>query len=465
MYRRKYFMTPGDVWQATLGELELQLSKAHFMTWFKHTFISSMNEGRIIINVPNTFTKTWLERKYNTAILKSLQHVLNSPIREVVYEVKASGSQIPSISKENFAVRSFSSSQPKIVETRVETVNKYGLRINYTFENFIVGKGNELAHAAALAVAEDPGIKYNPLFVYGGVGLGKTHLLQAIGHRLLAKKQNCKLLYITCEQFTNDFINAMRSGQGKEFKDRYRNVDLLLIDDIQFITGKEATQEELFHTFNTLHQAGRQVVYTSDRPPKAIVGIEERLRSRLEWGGIVDISSPDFETRMAILSQKCEEKQVNIPQDVLQYIASLLQSNVRELEGALNKIIANHQFRNTPISLEGTKSLLNSFTASPQGKRVLNSKTIIDAVINYYDLHLEDILGKSREQKLAFPRQVLMYLLREELKISFPSIGKEIGGRDHTTVMHACDKIKKELESTEKTKKDVDSIKQNIYSV
>lgn len=458
-------MSPGDVWQATLGELELQLSRAHFMTWFKHTYISSMNEGRITISVPNTFTKTWLEKKYNTAILKSLQHVLNIPIREVVYEVKASGAQISPISRENFVPPAPASvPHARETETRVETVNKYGLRINYTFENFIVGKGNELAHAAALAVAENPGIKYNPLFIYGGVGLGKTHLLQAIGHRLLAKKSNCKLLYITCEQFTNDFVNAMRSGQGREFKDRYRNVDLLLIDDIQFITGKEATQEELFHTFNTLHQAGKQVVYTSDRPPKAIVGIEERLRSRLEWGGIVDISSPDFETRMAILSQKCEEKQINLPQDVLQFVATSLQSNVRELEGALNKIVATHQLRNTPITLDGTKSLLSSFTASPQGKKVLNSKTLIDVVINYYDLSIEDILGKSREQKLAFPRQVLMYLLREELKISFPSIGKEIGGRDHTTVMHACDKIKKELENNDKTKKDIESIKQNIYS-
>lgn len=435
------------------------------MTWFKHTYISSMNEGRITISVPNTFTKTWLEKKYNTAILKSLQHVLNIPIREVVYEVKASGAQISPIPRGNFVPTAPASvSHARETETRVETVNKYGLRINYTFENFIVGKGNELAHAAALAVAENPGVKYNPLFVYGGVGLGKTHLLQAIGHRLLAKRSNCKLLYITCEQFTNDFVNAMRSGQGREFKDRYRNVDLLLIDDIQFITGKEATQEELFHTFNTLHQAGKQVVYTSDRTPKAIVGIEERLRSRLEWGGIVDISSPDFETRMAILSQKCEEKQINLPQDVLQFVATSLQSNVRELEGALNKIIATHQLRNTPITLDGTKSLLSSFMASPQGKKVLNSKTLIDIVINYYDLSIDDILGKSREQKLAFPRQVLMYLLREELKISFPSIGKEIGGRDHTTVMHACDKIKRELENNDRTKKDVESIKQNIYS-
>lgn len=461
-------MSPSDVWQATLGELELQLSKAHFMTWFKNTYIASINEGRIIINVPNTFTKTWLEKKYNSAILKSLQHVLNLPIKEVIYEVKAAGGQVST----NSVKSSFSSYAPAVpaapskdFNTKIETVNKYGLRVNYTFESFIVGKGNELAHAAALAVAENPGIKYNPLFVYGGVGLGKTHLLQAIGHRLLAKKESCKILYITCEQFTNDFVNAMRSGQGKEFKDRYRNVDLLLIDDIQFITGKEATQEELFHTFNTLHQAGKQVVYTSDRPPKAIVGIEERLRSRLEWGGIVDISSPDFETRMAILSQKCEEKQINIPQDILQFVASSLQSNVRELEGALNKIIANHQLRNMPITLEGTKTLLNSFASSPQGKKMLNAKTLIDAVTGYFDLSLDDILGKSREQKLAFPRQILMYLLREELKISFPSIGKEIGGRDHTTVMHACDKIKKELENNEKTKKDVESIKQNIYSV
>lgn len=459
-------MSPSDIWQATLGELELQLSKAHFMTWFKHTYISAMGDGHITINVPNAFTKTWLEKKYNMAILKSLQHVLNIPIREVSYEVKMPGAQTISLPKENVIIGSPTLGRTPHSQTMqiTETVNKYGLRLNYTFENFIVGKGNELAHAAALAVAENPGIKYNPLFIYGGVGLGKTHLLQAIGHRLLIKKQGCKLLYITCEQFTNDFVNAMRSGQGKEFKDRYRNVDLLLIDDIQFITGKEATQEELFHTFNTLHQYGKQVVYTSDRPPKGIIGIEERMRSRLEWGGIVDISSPDFETRMAILSQKCEEKQIFISPEVLQYIASTLQSNVRELEGALNKIVANHQLHDTPITLEGTKILLNSFTANID-KKILNSKFLIETVINYFDLTLEDIVGKSREQRLAFPRQIIMYLLREELRVSFPSIGKEIGGRDHTTAMHACDKIKKEIENNEKTKKDVEIIKQRLYSV
>lgn len=458
-------MSPSEVWNATLGELELQLSKAHFMTWFKHTYISSIGENRITVSVPNTFTKTWLERKYNTAILKSLQHVLNSPIKEVYFEVKMPGvvgvtsprleaAQISNPDKEK--VREYSGP--------TETVNKYGLRTNYTFENFIVGKGNELAHAASLAVAENPGIKYNPLFIFGGVGLGKTHLLQAIGHRLLLKKAGNKVLYITCEQFTNDFINAVRMGQGKDFKDRYKNVDLLLIDDIQFITGKEGTQEELFHTFNALHQAGKQVVLTSDRPPKEIIGIEERLRSRFEWGGTVDISSPDLETRIAILSHKCDEKQINIPTDILHFIASTLQSNVRELEGALNKIIAHHQLRNTPINMEGTKLLISSFNANP-GKKALNPKFVIDTVTNYYDLTLEDIVGKSREQKLAFPRQIIMFLLREELKVSFPSIGKEIGGRDHTTAMHACDKIKKEIDKNDKTKKDIELIKQRLYNV
>jgi chromosomal replication initiator protein len=272
------------------------------------------------------------------------------------------------------------------------------------------------------------------------------------------------VLYITCEQFTNDFINAVRMGQGKDFKDRYRNVDLLLIDDIQFITGKEGTQEELFHTFNTLHQAGKQVVLTSDRPPKEILGIEERLRSRFEWGGVVDISRHDLETRIAILSHKCDEKQINIPADILNFIAATLQSNVRELEGALNKIIAHHQLRNTPITMEGTKSIIASFNALP-GRKTLNPKFVIDTVTNYYDLTLEDIVGKSREQKLAFPRQIIMFLLREELKVSYPSIGKEIGGRDHTTAMHAYDKIKKEIDKDDKTKKDVELIKQRLYNV
>lgn len=455
-------MSPSDVWQATLGELELQLSKAHFMTWFKNTYISSINDGRITVSVPNTFTKTWLEKKYNTAILKSLQHVLNTPVREIHYEVnKVPGIQNQSVSK--FESSPISSERSKEFVRSMETVNKYGLRTNYTFENFIVGKGNELAHAASLAVAENPGIKYNPLFIYGGVGLGKTHLIQAVGNLLLLRRPSAKVLYITCEQFTNDFINAMRTGQAKEFKDRYRNVDILLIDDIQFISRKEATQEELFHTFNTLHQAGKQLVLASDRSPKEIEGIEERLRSRLEWGGTVDISSPDFETRMAILSHKCEEKQIQLPPDVLQYIASTLQSNVRELEGALSKIIAHHQLRNTPITLDVAKTQLSSFTSN-HGKKSLNSKLLVETVTNYYDLTLEEIIGKSREQKLAFPRQIIMFLLREELKESYPAIGKEIGGRDHTTAMHAYDKIKKEIEHDEKLRKDVELIKQRLYS-
>lgn len=448
-----------------MGELELQLSKAHFMTWFRHTYISSIGENKITVSVPNTFTKTWLEKKYNTAILKSLQHVLNSPIKEVYFEVKMPGvAGVVSPRLEAATLGAPDKEKIKEYAGPTETVNKYGLRTNYTFENFIVGKGNELAHAASLAVAENPGIKYNPLFIFGGVGLGKTHLLQAIGHRLLLKKAGNKVLYITCEQFTNDFINAIRQGHGKDFKDRYRNVDLLLIDDIQFITGKEGTQEELFHTFNALHQAGKQVVLTSDRPPKEIMGIEERLRSRLEWGATVDISSPDLETRIAILSHKCDEKQISIHTDILNYIASTLQSNVRELEGALNKIIAHHQLRNTPITMEGTKSLITSFNSNT-GKKTLNPRFVIDTVTNYYDLTLEDIVGKSREQKLAFPRQIIMFLLREELKVSYPSIGKEIGGRDHTTAMHAYDKIKKEIDKDDKTKKDVELIKQRLYSV
>ncbi|MBI2099573.1 chromosomal replication initiator protein DnaA [Candidatus Uhrbacteria bacterium] len=458
-------MEPSTLWQATLGELELQLSKVHFLTWFKNTYISSMNDGRITISVPNTFTKTWLEKRYHTAILKALQHVLNIPVRDISYEVRAvADTKISSAPPSGFGTSSAPMERGRIKDlpTVAETVNKYGLRVNYTFENYIVGKGNELAHAAAQAVADNPGQKYNPLFIYGGVGLGKTHLIQAIGNRLLQKNPHAKVLYITSEQFTNDFVNAMRSGSGKEFKERYRNVDILLIDDVQFISGKEGTKEELFHTFNTLHHAGRQVVFTSDRPPKEI-GAEERLKSRFEWGATVDISIPDLETRIAILSHKCGEKQINISTEILHFIASALQSNVRELEGALNKIIANYQLRNTPISLETTKALLSGF-ANNSGKKSLTPKFLIEAVTNYYDLSIDDIIGKSREQKLAFPRQIIMFLLREELEVSYPSIGKEIGGRDHTTAMHAYNKIKFEIENDERVKRDVEIIKQRLYN-
>ena len=348
-------------------------------------------------------------------------------------------------------------------ETEKEKVNRHGLRVKYTFESFVVGKGNELAKAAATAVVEKPGMVYNPLFIYGGVGLGKTHLMQSIGNSVIEKHPEKKVIYVTCEKFTNDFIRSVRGGNIEEFKNNYRTVDLLLIDDIQFIAGKEGTQEEFFHTFNALHQEDKQIVVTSDRPPKAIPALENRLTSRFEWGMIVDVGSPDLETRNAILEAKCLEKKYELDPQIIQLIAKSIQNNVRELEGALNKVIAYHQLNNTQPTGESVKSLLSSLSASPK-KGALTPKQIISTVSEYYDIKTEDLTGGCRKKALVTPRQIIMYLMREELRSSYPAIGHELGGRDHTTAMHAYTKITKEVDDDERTRQDINLIRQKLYA-
>ncbi len=465
-------MNTHELWQAVLGELELSLSKANFTTWFKNTFIASIENDSVVISVPNTFTKAWLEKKYNAPIIDSLRSVSKLPIREVVYKVEIRPQVKAAPGQESFKdVPSYGQMAPAAATaTAVKTLSvdkkaTSDLQMNerYSFETFIVGKGSELAHAASVAVAENLGTKYNPLFIYGGVGLGKTHLLQAIGNETLRRKPSARIRYVTCEKFTNDFINAVKSGRGKEFKDSYRNVDLLMIDDVQFLTGKDGTQEEFFHTFNALHEMNKQVVLTSDRPPKQIPALEQRLVSRFEWGMTADVSSPDFETRIAILESKCKERSYDLEESVLRYVATVVQSNVRELEGALNKIIAYHQFKNTQPTLEGVKQLLSSFGPS-QAKKNITAKHLISTVSQYFDVTEEEMLGKCREKRLAFPRQIIMYLMREEMRSSYPTIGQEIGGRDHTTAMHAYDKISKELEVSPKLRQDCDLIKQRLYN-
>ena len=457
-------MTTHELWQAALGELELSLSKANYTTWFRNTFISAFEEGRIVVSVPNTFTKAWLEKKYHVAILKALQNVAKEGVREVHYKVELKPAVPQDIGTPIGApATSTPAASAQAEEETNEGTKDFSLNPRYTFENFIVGKTNELAHAAALAVTEKPG-RYNPLFVYGGVGLGKTHLLQAIGHKMIEMNPRTKVLYVTCERFTNEFIHAVRNGRGKEFKDTYRSLDLLLIDDIQFITGKEGTQEEFFHTFNTLHQSNKQIVLSSDRPPKAIQGIEQRLVSRFEWGMMVDISAPDLETRVAILESKCKEKHYELSREILSYVASSVQSNVRELEGTLNKIIAYHQFKNIKASMESIRELVSSINSAAGSKKNLTPKDLLDTVAGYYDIPLPDLLGKCREKRLSFPRQIIMYLMREELNSSYPAIGKIIGGRDHTTAIHAYTKIAADLQEDEKLRHDLTLIRQRLYN-
>lgn len=458
-------MTPHELWQAALGELELTIPKTNFTAWFKSTSVSSYETGKVIICVPNAFTKLYIEKKYHSAVLKALQNIVNAPIREVIYKVdsRPQTAQPTGTTMVDRSALAAETADVAPVVAQKDGVDEFGLRRSYTFSTFIVGKGNELAHAAAQAVADEPGKKYNPFFIYGGVGLGKTHLLQAIGHRIVERNPKIRVLYVTCEQFVNEFISAIRSQNTKSLKDRYRTVDLLLIDDIQFITGKEGTQEEFFHTFNTLHQAEKQVVFTSDRPPKAIAGLEERLRSRLEWGMIADVSSPDLETRVAILTSKCQERHIHLSRDILSTIADLVVTNVRELEGALNKVVAYHEFKNISPTTETVREALAGYSQT-QLKKTISPKHLISSVASYFDLQVDDLLGKSREKKLAFPRQISMYLMRMELHSSFPTIGDELGGRDHTTAMHACGKVEKELEKDEKLRMDLEAIKERLYA-
>ncbi|NQU83719.1 MAG: chromosomal replication initiator protein DnaA [Parcubacteria group bacterium] len=446
-----------ELWQAILGELELVQSKASFETWFRQTSLVQFEDCRAVINVPNTFVKAWLEKKHNSSILKIMQKLSGQMIKEIIYKVDdiRFAEPIP------VAVPVLEKAPEELKE---KNLNKFGLNHKYTFDTFVVGKGNEFAHAAAQAVAEKPGTKYNPLFIYGGVGLGKTHLAQAIGQEILKINPKKKVLYATCEKFTNDFINAVRTKNVKTFKDAYRTSDVLLVDDIQFIIGKTETQEEFFHTFNALFQEDKQIVISSDRSPKEFqgTGIDDRTLSRFECGVIADISTPGLETRIAILETKCKEKNIEVSRDLLIEIATRIQNNIRELEGALNKIIAHQQIRNIPLTKEMVSDILSNY--NPVSRRSVTSKQLIEIVTNYYGISLDQVLGKSREQKLSFPRQIVMYLMREELKYSYPTIGKELGGRDHTTAMHAWKKISGGIDGNSKLQQDLDYIKQRIYS-
>ncbi|XOU94242.1 MAG: chromosomal replication initiator protein DnaA [Candidatus Kerfeldbacteria bacterium] len=457
-------MNKEQLWQAALGELELSLSKANFTTWFKNTFISSLENNKIVIGVPNAFTKTWLENKYHKEILQSLQNATNNKISEATYQVETNSNKQKEESKTPVTKTEVVLDSSNTNSSTNAVKNGSGFNNSNTFKSFIVGKGNELAHAACLAVAERPGEVYNPLFIYGGSGLGKTHLLQAIAHSITEKSPDKKVIFVTCEKFTNDFIKSISQGSTEQFKNTYRTADLLLIDDIQFLAGKEGTQEEFFHTFNALHQQNKQIVISSDRPPKAIPALENRLISRFEWGMIADVNLPDYETRIAILNAKCKEKDHQLNADIIAVIANNIQSNVRELEGALNRIIAFHQLNNTAPSVESVKNILSSVSSYKHRDSAITTKQIINMVASFFDKPKDDLLGSSRKKELVIPRQIAMFLLREEIKCSYPTIGQELGGRDHTTAMHAYEKIKKCLDKDEKIRQDINLIRQRLYN-
>ena len=456
-------MTNEQIWQAVLGEMEISLSKANFVTWFKDTFVSSFSDELVIIGVPNAFVKKWLEEKYHKNIAGALEKVTQQKIQRIEYHLenkKQAKNQNPAP-----VVSSPQSSEAPIIEAPRENsaaknvYNKFGLNPKYVFENFVVGKNNELAYAACQAVVRNLGKAYNPLFIYGGVGLGKTHLLQAIGNE--ASKFTDKILYTTSEKFTNNYIQAVQTGKGKDFKNLYRNVDLLLVDDVRFMGGKDGTQEEFFHTFNELQQANKQIILTSDRPPKSIPAIEKRLISRFESGMVADVGKPDIETKLAILERKSEEKGFPLEKEVLVFIANHIQNNIRELEGALNRVIVHHQLKNAAPTIRSVKEVLSDLIANIQLKS-LTPREIIEAVAKFYDISNKDIAGSSRKKELVWPRQIAIYLIREELNTSYPSIGQELGGRDHTTAMHAYNKIHQEIQENgnERVKQEIESIKQ-----
>jgi chromosomal replication initiator protein len=456
-------MDLNQLWQAVLGEVEVNISRASFTTWFKKTFISSYEDGRVIICVPNIFTKTWLEKKYDKELVAAFKNNTKEPKIEIIYKID---SKRPEYQKTDRAAGKTAGEDDSPTATSVSfkpsSLNKFGLNSKYVFDTFVTGKNNELAYAACQAVVSNPGQAYNPLVIYGGVGLGKTHLLQAIGNEL-AKKTD-RIIYATSERFSNDYINEVRSGRAKFLKEKYRNVDLFLIDDIQFLGGKDGTQEEFFHTFNELHQANKQIVATSDRPLKAIPALEQRLLSRLEWGMVADITMPDLETRIAILQNKCQEKNYLMPDKITHYIASNVETNVRELEGALIKLITYFEFNNLAPSVEAAKKiLLETFTDYQQNS--LTTKQVVEAIGRFYNIDVKDLIGKSRKKDLVKPRQIAMFLLREEIKLSFPTIGQELGGRDHTTAIHACNRVIADLVDNERLAQELSSIKQLLKNI
>lgn len=452
-------MSNEELWQAALAEIELQISPANYITWFRNTAISSHKDGEVIVGVPNGFTKRWLEDKYHKFVLKALRNV-TPEIKEIKYIID---SKKPFPSSTHLVKPTLASSKTERDTLPLEsvTVDKdTNLNQRYTLESFVVGPSNEFAYAAAQAVIKQPGTAYNPFFVYGGVGLGKTHLIQAIGNSL--SKKGKLVAYLPSESFIRELITAIDTKKTDSFKDRYRKIDVLIIDDVQFIAGKEKSQEEFFHTFNALYENNKQIVLSSDRPPKSMPTLEERLRSRFEGGMMVDIGYPEFETRVAILQRKCKEKNISIQEDVLSYVASLVHQNIRELEGALNLILASPHINKKDVSLEYVKKTLQSIIKQPA--KTVHWKRVVKVVSDFYEINEKDVLSKNRRQEIAHPRQLIMYIMREHLHNSFPFIGNKIGGRDHTTVMHACERIKDKLNKDEPFQEEFGIIQQQLYN-
>ncbi|MDX8363539.1 chromosomal replication initiator protein DnaA [Cytobacillus sp. IB215665] len=442
-----------DLWDKALSEIEKKLSKPSFETWLKATKAYSLKNDTLTITAPNEFARDWLESRYSVLIAETIYDITGEQltIKFIIPQNQQDEDLETNIPAKK--VKKQDNNHPELLQNM--------LNPKYTFDTFVIGSGNRFAHAASLAVAEAPAKAYNPLFIYGGVGLGKTHLMHAIGHYVIEHNPSAKVVYLSSEKFTNEFINSIRDNKAVDFRNRYRNVDVLLIDDIQFLAGKEQTQEEFFHTFNTLHEESKQIVISSDRPPKEIPTLEDRLRSRFEWGLITDITPPDLETRIAILRKKAKAEGLDIPNEAMLYIANQIDSNIRELEGALIRVVAYSSLINKDINADLAAEALKNIIPSAKPK-VITIHEIQKTVGQHYNVKLEDFKAKKRTKSVAFPRQIAMYLSRELTDFSLPKIGEEFGGRDHTTVIHAHEKISKLIQTDSQLQKQLNDINSHL---
>lgn len=452
-----------SLWQAVLGEIELSVSRGSFVTWFKNTRLIRYKDNILIIGVPNVFIKQQMEQKYNQLIVDTLGK--NGVVPERV-EYKIHSSVMPKRLVEDTVILNSRGGNDRTATRQGRTTTlthtyRQGLNERYTFDNFIVGSGNELAYAACQAIAANPGTKYNPLFVYGGVGIGKTHLVQAVGNAVLAKNPDAHIVYVSTEQFVQEFLDAIRYKKNTDFAGYYRSADVLIVDDMQFIAGKEKTQEEFFHTFNALHQANKQIIISSDKPPSDIPTLEDRLRSRFAWGMSIDMQNPDFETRCAIVQTKANTHGITLTPPVVDYLANLIQTNIRELEGALNQLLAFCEMRSLEPDLGIATSLLGSSKSRPKH---ISAKQIIERTAKHFQIPLEDILGPKRDKDIVVPRQIAMYILRSELRLSFPKIARELGRKDHTTAIHSVEKIEKEVNYDTDIRSAITEIKERLYA-
>ncbi|TDQ38340.1 chromosomal replication initiator protein DnaA [Aureibacillus halotolerans] len=440
-----------ELWDKTLEEIKKKVSKPSYETWLKQTKAYELEQSTLIVTVPNDFARDWLEDKYTSLVSQTVEDITGDAldVRFIIPKV-----QVDEAHEQKTA--------PAVkASVNADETPQSMLNTKYTFDTFVIGSGNRFAHAASLAVAEAPANAYNPLFVYGGVGLGKTHLMHAIGHYVQDHNPQAKVVYLSTEKFTNEFINAIRDNRGVDFRNKYRSVDVLLIDDIQFLAGKEQTQEEFFHTFNALHEESKQIVISSDRPPKEIPTLEDRLRSRFEWGLITDITPPDLETRIAILRKKAKAEGLDIPNEVMLYIANQIDTNIRELEGALIRVVAYSSLINSDINANLAAEALKSIIPNQKAK-VVTIHDIQSTIGREYNIKLEDFKAKKRTKSIAFPRQIAMFLSRELTDFSLPKIGEEFGGRDHTTVIHAHEKISTLLQTDKELQAKLDSIREQL---